>query len=111
MKRYTFWKSCPELTREEVELQRVMLDRAVDVTYRTFRRAVGAAELDAWASAHGYDVGTQRGGLRLSNDWHVRYCHSWWGDEPCWFLQWSAMEMIWRRDSNNPDSGEKQWKQ
>lgn len=82
----TFWKSCPELTPREVPVQSEMIAQAVEVTYRTFRRRVGAEELDRWASEHGYDVGSERGGLRLSADWHVAYYRSTWAGSPCYYL-------------------------
>ena len=95
---FTFWKSCPSLTPDEVPAQSEMIAQGEDVSYRTFRRLVGGEEMDRWASGHGYDVGHERGGLRLSKDWHVAFYRSTWEGKPCLFLVWSAMEMIWRSD-------------
>lgn len=95
---FTFWKSCPQLVGDEVRRQGLMIAQAQDISYRSFRKAVGGKELDAWAKDPGYDTGTERGGLRLSKDWHVAYYRSTWGRKPCYYLVWSAMEMIWRSD-------------
>ena len=93
---YRFWKGCPDLTDDELDDQAAMIEGAEEVSYQTFRRLVGAEELDRWARAHGYDVGHQRGGLRLNKDWAVGFYRSTWRGEPCAYLSWSAMEMIWR---------------
>lgn len=67
-----------------------------DITHRTFRRKVGPAALDRWAAARGYDTGSERGGLRLSRDWHVSYHLGTFDGAPCAFLCWSAFEHVWR---------------
>lgn len=68
-----------------------MVDRAREITYRTFRRH--CAGVDAWAKAHGY--GLRPPELTLKQDWHVAYYKSVYRSRPCYFLVWSAIEFIW----------------
>ena len=72
-----------------------MVDRAEEITYQTFRRTVGGESLDQFASNLGYDVGHERGGLRLCNDWHVSYHKSRYRGKPCYYLRHSGIEHIW----------------
>lgn len=71
-----------------------MVDRAREVTYRTFRKHVSAAVMDEWAANMGYDVGSRRGGLRLKADWHVSYHKSVYRGNNCWYIRHSAIEYI-----------------
>jgi hypothetical protein len=68
------------------------------VTYQTFRKNVGAENLDRWSKNHGYELHSSRG-LTLKKDWHVSYHRSWWYGRRCYYLVWSAFEHVWvRRD-------------
>lgn len=71
-----------------------MIDKEVQVTYRTFRARVGGDVLDEWAKDHGYETHPAKG-LILKNDWHVSYHKSWWYKERCYYLQWSGFEHVW----------------
>lgn len=93
---FRYWKSCPELTRDEVDIQTRMIDEAREVTYRTFRRQVGVDELDRWSKEHGYVLSRRHGhGATLKHDPYVAFYRSNWGGRPCYYLVWSAMEFIW----------------
>ena len=92
---FYFWKSCASVSlAEEPDLNR-MIENSVQVTYRTFRKGVGGDKLDGWARLHGY-LKHPKQGLTLKSDWHVGYFKSTWAGKPCWYLVWSAYEMIWR---------------
>lgn len=82
---------CVDSTAEAIH---AMVDKAREVTYRTFRKHVPAAVMDEWASNQGYDVGHQRGGLRLRSDWHVSYHKSVYRGHNCWYIRHSAIEYI-----------------
>ena len=86
--------SCVGLSREDVPDLHAMTDNAHEVTYRTFRKNVGAEEMDRWAGEMGYDTGGQRGGLRLKDDWHVRFRRGKWKDRRCYYIVHSAIEHI-----------------
>lgn len=92
---FAFWKSCASVTRPEEDALNQMTQIGTEVTYRTFRKRVGGESLDAWAQRHGY-LKHPKQGLTLKSDWHVAYFKSTWDGEPCWYLVWSAFEMIWR---------------
>ena len=72
-----------------------MVDGAKEVTYGAFRRAVGGEELDALAKGLSYATGYEKG-LRLGQDWHVRYNRGQWKGKRCYFLVWSAIEYIFQ---------------
>ena len=65
-----------------------MRDKAVEVTYNTFRQRVSG--LQGWAKEHGYDRD-----FPLSRDWHVAYYRSEYCGSLCYFLVWSGFEEIW----------------
>jgi hypothetical protein len=70
-----------------------MSERARPVTYRTFDRH---CDWTNWARGVGYSVGTERG-LHLKNDYHVAYFKSVYRGEPCYYLVWSAIEVIFTK--------------
>jgi hypothetical protein len=86
--------SCVNLSRADVPDLHAMIDSARAVTYGTFRKNVGAEEMDDWASGMGYAVGSGRG-LRLGGDWHVRFCKSKWKGRKCYYIVHSGTEYIW----------------
>ena len=81
---------CVHSTAEQIN---AMVDAARPITLRTFRKHV--KDLDEWASRMTYDVGNERGGLRLANDWHVAYFKSTYDGVPCVYLDHSRIEHIW----------------
>lgn len=97
MSEYEYWKSCMDLQKEELEAHQKMLDDGDLVSYRTFRRVVGAEALDKWAKEHNYDPPGTRDGLRLDQDWAVAFVRSEWNGETCYYIDWSAYEFIWRK--------------
>lgn len=88
---YKYETCCVESTANAID---AMTEAAKEVSYQTFRKAVGGAEVDRWASHMGYDVGNQRGGLRLSKDWAVSFHQSTYNDVPCYYVVHSAIEYI-----------------
>jgi len=76
---------------------RAMRDRERRIGYATARKAIGGETLDDWASAMRYDTGSERGGLRLQNDFAVSYYRSVYDGKPCVFIEHSAIEYIFVR--------------
>ena len=70
-----------------------MVDQAKEVTLATVRR--NCPGLQEWETQMGYDTGHERGGLRLKDDWHVRYYKSKYKSRPCYYIVHSAIEHIW----------------
>ncbi len=73
-----------------------MVDRAKDITRATFVRAVDRESLTEIERGLSYDTGTERGGLRMSNDWHVSYHRSTFRGRPCVYFRHSAIEWIFQ---------------
>jgi len=80
---------CVESTGEAI---RAMVEKAREISYRTFRKHCEG--LDDWAQAMGYFRHPSQG-LTLKNDWHVTYYKSVFQGKPCYFLVHSAIEYIW----------------
>lgn len=83
--------SCVDSTAEKIN---ALVSQARDISYQTARRAIGAEAMDAWAKEMSYDTGSERGGLRLKNDWHVSYHRSVYDGMPCVYIRHSAIEHI-----------------
>ena len=92
------WAFETDCVNSDGESINAMNDTAKEITYRTMRKAVGAA-LDERASELGYDVGAQRGGLRLSKDWAVSYWKGTYRGRACYFFRWSHIEQIFTRST------------
>jgi hypothetical protein len=73
-----------------------MQDDAVSVTYNTIRKH--CLGFDEWAKDMGYDIGCQRGGLRLSQDWAVSFHRSKYRGKPCYYIRHSSIEYIWTKE-------------
>jgi len=71
---------------------------ATPVTFRTMMRVLGDAFVEKQREL-GYDVGYQRGGLRMSKDWAVSYAKSVYQNRPCYYFVWSHIEYIFVQDA------------
>jgi hypothetical protein len=71
-----------------------MTDAARSITRRTFLRHVAPGALAEIEQSLCYDTGTERGGLRMSNDWAVSYHKSTYRGRPCVYFRHSAIEWI-----------------
>ena len=91
------WEYLTCCVHSTAELIDAMTDSAREITYRTLRRVIGGDILDEWASNMKYDVGNERGGLRLKDDWHVTYHKSTYDSKPCYYIQHSGIEYIFTR--------------
>ena len=89
-KTYRYATCCVNSTAAKID---AMVAEAREVTYRTIARH--CAGLEEWARANLYDTGTDRGGLRLKNDWAVTYFKSRYGGKPCYYICHSCIEYIW----------------
>lgn len=78
-----------------------LIESEREISYRTFRAALGAEELDRWAESMSYETGPGGGrcrGLHLRNDWHVSYYRGLYDLKPALFIRHSAIEHIWTDD-------------
>ena len=82
MTRYAFTTTCVNAT---ADLILDMVDRAREVTWRTFTRYVPRHELRACFP----------GPPALEQDWHVRFYSSRFAGRRCYFLVHSAIEYVW----------------
>ena len=84
----TYETCCVNSDAESIE---AMTDAALEGSFKTFRRRCDTTE---WERRQGYDVGHERGGLRLRRDWHVSYHRSTYQGRPCYYAVHSAIEHI-----------------
>lgn len=70
-----------------------------EITYRTFARKVDIGVLSAML---GYTYGRSNRGVRLSEDWHVRFYRSKLNGKPCYHLEWSAVDHVFQPASDAP---------
>lgn len=89
MKAKTLLARCNDGTASVAELEDLD-EHDREVTFSTFTRHV---DLRTISQLLGYQFG--RGpGLNLRRDWHVRYYRSSFRGQPCWHLDWSAIDHI-----------------
>jgi hypothetical protein len=89
---YHYFKTCVDHSQEEVPALCAMIDEAIDISLRTFRKhCIGFAEI---AKQLGYERDSRKG-LTIANDWHVSYHRSKYNGKRCYYLRWSAIEHIW----------------
>lgn len=88
-KDYVFETDCISSDGESITS---MVDAAKQISYETM---LSHCDLASWAVDHGYEPSSRQGhGLTLKNDWHVGYFKSTYRGKPCYFLVWSAIEMV-----------------
>ena len=93
-KPYRYLECCINSTAKDIH---AMIDAAKEVTLGTMRRNCDLNDLE---KQFAYDTGGERGGLRLKDDWHVRYYKSVYKGRPCYYLKHSAIEYIFVKDRN-----------
>ena len=93
-KYYRFVTDCVSLSAKDAQALNEMCDNGRAISYATFRRNVDEEELRRLFPQ--YNWGHQRGGLRLSKDWHVGYYLSRFKGRPCAYLVHSAIEYIFQ---------------
>lgn len=95
MREYRYLTCCVDIQRPDVPALNTMVNRAVPITLKTFRRHVDTAE---WEQQMGY---TRHGdhALPLSRDWHVAFYRSHFKGERCYFVVHSAIEYIFTRSA------------
>jgi len=84
-----------------------MIDNAREITLRTFRKHVDRASFLDLQRQLGYSTGSQKG-LHISRDYHVRFYVSKYKGQPCYYINWSAIEHVfmaergWNIINNKP---------
>lgn len=94
-KRYRYLRNCTSFGRFEVRYLEEMLDKASEITYRTFCLHCDWREA---SKLFGYDTHPKQGGLMLKNDWAVTYHRSWYKGKRCYFICHSSIEYIFVRE-------------
>ena len=85
MKNYTYLTNCVSSTAGKID---DMIDLAREIKYEAFVRNVGMEEI--------YQIFPfyENCGLKLKNDWHVRYFRSKYMGKKCVYMVHSAIEYI-----------------
>ena len=69
-----------------------------EITFRTFARHVCIGELSDYL---GYAYGRHVRGLRLGNDYCVRFYRSKLNEKPCYHMDWSAIDHVFQAQHAN----------
>jgi hypothetical protein len=93
MKKFQYLECCVNSDAESID---GLTESAIPITLSTMRRHCDITELEKNLS---YNVGGQRGGLRLKDDWHVSYYKGVYRGQKCYFLVHSAIEYIFTEQS------------
>jgi hypothetical protein len=88
--------NCVNTPPGDVPELRRMIDRAIDVTRRTFLQHVNREQLAELESQLGYERHASRG-LTMASDWHVSYHRSKWRGQTCYYFRHSAIEFYFTR--------------
>lgn len=71
-----------------------MVDQARKITYHTFMEKVGRDIVRTVYPFNTYAWGRNEEGLRLKDDWHVRYYRSVYKGRPCYYIDHSSIEYV-----------------
>ena len=77
-----------------MELIQALTASAHEITRRTFVTYADPDSLRELERSLAYDTGTERGGLRMANDWAVSYYRGTYDGRPCVFFVHSHIEHI-----------------
>ena len=90
--RFEYYKSCVDHTQEEVPLLDDMIDAGEQITYDEFIYAVSENDLKEMFPTYDWD---NEGGLKLKNDWAVRFYRSIYDYKRAYYMDHSAIEYVW----------------
>lgn len=100
---YQFYSDCVSWPRHDVDDGLIpMVDNAIDITYRTFRKNVGGLLTDTLAANLGYDRD-----LHISQDYAVSFHRSKLHGHRVYYVRWSSIEHVFvpenysREEQNN----------
>lgn len=88
-----FFNNCVNWNPQDVSAEgglSEMIERAKDITRRTFLKHVNAEQMRQIEKNFGY----QRGVLTMAKDWHVTYSRSQLHGRRCYFFTHSAIEYV-----------------
>ena len=85
-------KCTSSYTPEHVDDLNEMYEHDKEISYSTFARHVAIAPI---AAELGYAYNRGEKGVRLSRDHCVRFYRSLWKGEPCFHMDWSAIDHIY----------------
>ena len=89
IRKYQFRTSCVNSTAAKIN---AMVERAREITYKTFIQYVDMEDLQMF---EGYTWGPGRkDGLRLKDDWAVRFYRSRYAGQKCVYIDHSSIEYI-----------------
>lgn len=86
-----FTTDCVHSTAEKIN---ALQASGKEITRRTFLKYADRRDLARLEASLGYDVARQRGGLRMSRDWHVSYYRGVYDGRPCVYFDHSRIEYI-----------------
>jgi len=84
--------NCVHSTAELID---AMQDVATEVTLATFQTHVGLAETKSFEIGQGYADRRSKRGLKMKDDYHVKYYKSVFDGQPCFYIVHSGIEYIY----------------
>lgn len=88
--RFSLSFTCVQLSPADVPDLHAMCEAAVDIEFSTFARHCNWQPV---ARELGYTVGPGEG-LRIANDYTVRFKRSVWRGQRCYYIDWSRIEHV-----------------
>jgi len=93
-----FAATCVGLNEREVEALVSAVDRELVITAATFRKHIGEDEWNRLSRQLGYRTYSERGGITLDEDYHVKFSRSLIAGRRCYIMCHSSIEYIYTKD-------------
>jgi len=90
---YHFYSDCVNWPKNDVEALTDMIDRAIDISRRTFLKHVDRENLREIEKSLGYEAHHNQG-LTMAGDWHVSYHRSKWHEDTVYYFKHSGIEHV-----------------
>lgn len=95
MKKARLFGNCTR--KQSFDISEVM-DAAKEIPYEKFIKNVSTDDFNELAKKLGYYVGKGRDGLKLKDDWHVRFYSYRNGNKYMWIMRQSSIEYFFKKD-------------
>lgn len=92
---YAHFSSCVNWPREQVDELVELIDRNLEITWKTFIRYVSVKEIREMFPDYTYTGQTGTGCFHIKDDWSVSFHRSRYRGLWCYYVRWSAIEFVW----------------
>lgn len=98
---YRYWRDCTSFRQAEVPMLQEMIDRAIEITWKTFRQHVSTEDLETLFPDYHWRQGPcpkTDWGLRLKDDYAVSFHRSRYNGQAVYYVRHSSIEYIFTRE-------------